>query len=85
VLHAGIYTEKQINALYRMQMKVASFTHQTQYSELETVAKRRTIERLCALFKAYSGERVLKAKRDRMRWPHYLNRVEHCRKIRDGK
>jgi len=41
------------------------------------------IGRLCALFKAQSGKRASKAKRDRLRWPYCLSRVEHCRKNRE--
>ena len=42
-----------------------------------------TIARLCALFKAHSGERVWKATRDRLRWPYCLSRVDHVLKVRD--
>jgi hypothetical protein len=43
------------------------------------------LARLCALFKSYSEERTWKATRDRLRWPHYLNRFGLCGKIRDRK
>ena len=43
------------------------------------------IARLCALFKVYSGERVWKAIRDRLRRAYNLGRVDDVRKIRDGK
>ena len=36
-------------------------------------------------FKAYCGERPLKAIRDRLRRAYYLCRVDHVRKIRDRK
>ena len=68
-----------------MQKKAAQFTSHTKDSEWETLAQRRTIARLCALFKAYSGERAWKAIRDRLRRPYYLSRVDHVRKIRDRK
>ena len=42
------------------------FTNRTDDSEWETLAQRRTIARLYALFKAYSGERAWKAIRDRL-------------------
>ena len=49
------------------------------------MAQRRTLTQLCTLFKAYSEKRVWKAMRDRLRWPHHLNRVEICRKIKESK
>jgi len=52
------YREGQINALDRVQKKAARFTNHTKDSDWETLAQRRTITRLCALFKAYSGERA---------------------------
>jgi hypothetical protein len=42
----------------------------------------RNIARICALFKAYTGERAWKAIGDRLRRPCYLSRVDHDRKIR---
>ena len=54
-------------------------------SDWETLAERRTIARLCALFKEYSGERTWKAIRDRLRRAYCLSRVDHVRKIRDRK
>jgi len=64
--------EGQINALDRVQTQAAQFTNRTKNSDWENFAQRRTIARLCALFKAYSGERAWKAIRDRLRRPHYL-------------
>ena len=75
----------QINALDREQKKTAQFTNHTQDSDWETLVQRRTIAHLCSLFKAYSGERAWKAKRDRLRRPYYLSRVDHVRKIRTRK
>jgi len=54
-------------------------------SDCETLAQRRTIARLCALFKPYSEERAWKGKRGRLRKPYYVSRVDHVRKIRDRK
>jgi hypothetical protein len=51
-------------------------------SKWETLASRRKLSRICALFKAYSGERVWKAIGDRLQRPHYPSRVDHERKIR---
>jgi len=48
--------EGQINALYRVQKKAAQFINHTKDSEWETLARRRTIARLCALLRASSGE-----------------------------
>ena len=48
---------------------------------MESLAQRR-IPRLCALFKAYTGEWAWKAIRDRLRRPIW---VDHVRKIRDRK
>ena len=77
--------ERQINALDRVQKKATQFTNHTKDFEWENLAQRRMIARLCALFKAYSGERAWKALRDRLRRPYYLRRVDHVQKIRDRK
>jgi hypothetical protein len=77
--------EGKINALDRVQKKAAQFTNHSEDSDWEILAQRRTIARVCALFKAYSGERAWKAIRDRLRRPYYLSRVDHVRKIRDRK
>ena len=76
---------RQINPLDRVQMKAAQFTYHTKDSDWESLAQRMTIARLCALFKAYSGERARKAIRDRLRRHYCLCRVDHVRKIRDRK
>ena len=77
--------EGQINVLDRVQNKACQFTNHTKNSESETLAQRRTIARLCALFKACAGERAWKAIGDRLRRPYYLSRVDHVRKLRDRK
>src|SRR5215475_1284007 len=38
---------------------------------------------LCALYKAYRGERAWKDVGDRLERPHYLSRVDHNHKIRN--
>jgi hypothetical protein len=38
--------------------------------------------RICALYKAYNGERAWKDIGDRLQAPHYLSRVDHSWKIR---
>jgi hypothetical protein len=48
----------QINALDRVQQNVVQFTVHIKESDGETVAERRTIARLCALLKAFCGERA---------------------------
>jgi hypothetical protein len=77
--------EGQINALDRVQKRAAQFTNHTRDPDWETLAQRRKITRLCALFKAYSGERAWKAILDRLRRVYYLSRVGHVRKNRDRK
>jgi len=78
----GPYREGQISTLDRVQKKAAKFTHHTNSPNWETLASRRKLLRICALFKAYSRERAWKAIGDRLQWPHYLSRVDHERKIR---
>ena len=77
--------EGQINALDRVQKKAVQFTKHTKDSDRENLAQRRTIARLCVFFKTYSGERVWKAIRDRLRRAYCLSRVDHVRKISDRK
>jgi hypothetical protein len=50
--------------------------------ELGNFGVGRKLSRICALFKAYSGERAWKAIVDRLQRPHYLSRADHERKIR---
>jgi hypothetical protein len=66
-------------------LKAAQFTNHTTDSDWETLTQCRTIARLCALFKAYSGEWAWKAIRDSLRRPYYLSRVDYVWKIRDRK
>ena len=76
------YREGQISVLDRVQKKAAKFAHHTNSSNWETLASRRKLSRICALFKAYSGERAWKVIGDKLQRPHYLSRIEHERKIR---
>jgi len=76
------YREGQITALDRVQKKAAKSAHHTNSSNWETLASRRKLSYICALFKAYFGERAWKAVADRLQRPHYLSRVDHERKIR---
>jgi len=77
--------EGQINALDRVKKKAAKFTNHTNDSDWETLAQHGTIARLCALFKAYSGERAWKCILDRLWRAYYLSRVNRVWKIRDRK
>jgi hypothetical protein len=51
----------------------------------ETSTGRRKIASIYALFKAYTGERALKAISDRLQELCYLSRVDHDMKIRSRK
>jgi hypothetical protein len=79
------YMEGQISALDRVQRKAAKLAHHRNDSKRETLAQDRKIARICALFKAYTGERAWKAIGDRLQRPCYLSRVDHNRKIRSRK
>jgi hypothetical protein len=52
-------------------------------SNWEILSQRRKIARVCALFKAYSGERAWKFIGDRLQRPNYLSRIDHDWKIRN--
>ena len=52
------YREGQINALDRVQKKVAIFVHHKISLNWESLASQRKVSRLCALYKAYCGERA---------------------------
>ena len=77
------FREGQIRALDRVQKKTAKFAYRINESKWETLSQRRKISRICALFKAYSGEGTWKAIGDRLQWPNYLRRVGHERRIRN--
>jgi hypothetical protein len=79
------YRECQINALDRVQKKAAKFAQHTGGTVREPLAQRRKIARMCALFKAHTGERTWKAIGDRLQAPSYLSRVDHYWKIRARK
>jgi hypothetical protein len=71
----------QINALDRVQKKAAKFVHHKIRPNWESLVSRRKVFRLCALYKAYCGERAWKDIGDRLKRHHYLSRVDHVRKI----
>jgi hypothetical protein len=79
------YSEGHISALDRVQNKPAKFAHHSGGSDWESLAKRRKIARICALYKAYIGERAWKTIGDRLQAPSYLSRVDHHWKIRARK
>ena len=54
------YRAGQISALDRVQNKAGKFAHHRNSPNWETMASRRKLSRICALFKAYSGERAWK-------------------------
>jgi hypothetical protein len=75
------YREGQINALDREQKKAAKFADRTNDSIWETLAQRRKIAGMCALFKACTGGRAWKSIEDRLKEPCYLSRDDHDGKI----
>jgi len=79
------YRERQVSAFDRVQNKAAKFAHHPGGSEWETLVQRRKIARMCALYKAYTGERAWKATGVRLQAPRYLSRVDHYWKIRARK
>jgi hypothetical protein len=64
------HREGQISATDRVQMKVAKFAYHTNSPNWDTLASRRKLSRIYALFKAYLSERAWKAMGDRLQRPH---------------
>jgi len=60
------YREGQIIALDSVQKKATKFANHANSSTWEILASRRKLSRLCALFKAYCGERAWKAIGDKL-------------------
>jgi len=79
------YRECQISALDRVQNKATKFAHGLGRTEWESLTQRRKTARMCALYKAYNGDRAWKEIRDRLHAPSYLIRVDHNWKIRTRK
>jgi hypothetical protein len=79
------YREDQVNTLNGVQKKAAKFSNNINESSWETLAQRRLIARICAIFKANTGGPVWKATGDRLLKPCYLSRDDHNRKIRTRK
>jgi hypothetical protein len=63
--------------LDRVQKKAAKFAYHMSESNWETLSQRRKAARICALFKAYSGEQTWKFIGDRLQQPNYLSRIDH--------
>jgi len=68
-----------------VQNKAAKFAQHSGGSDWESLEQRRKIARLCALYKAYTGEMAWKAIDDRLQAQSYLSRVDHYWKIRARK
>ena len=81
----GPYREGQVSALNGVQKRAANFANNINESGWETLAQRRLIARIRALFKAYTSGRALKAIGDRLLKPSYLSRGDLSRKIRTRK
>ena len=79
------YRECQISALDRVQNKAAKFARHLGGSDWEYLAQRRKIARMCALYKAYKGDRAWKAIGDMLQTPSYLSRADRHWKIRARK
>jgi hypothetical protein len=76
------YRNGQVSALDRVQRKAANLAYHRNDSKWEILTQRRKRARICAVFKAYTGERACKAIGDRLQKPCYLSRIDHDRKIR---
>ena len=61
--------ESHVSALNRVQKGAAKFANNINESGWETLAQRRLIAGICALFKAYTGGRAWKAIGDRLLKP----------------
>ena len=85
VVHWDSYREGQVSSLNRLQKRAAEFANNKNEWVWETMAQRRLVARVCAVFKAYTGERAWKAIGDRLLIPGYLSRDDHNRKIRTRK
>jgi len=79
------YRKCQISASGCVQNKAAKFAHHSGGSDWESLAQRRKIGRMCALYKAYTGKMAWKAIGDRLQAPSYVSRVDHHWKIRARK
>ena len=76
------YREGQTRELDRVQRKAAKFAHHTNNPTWETLASRRRIVCVGALYKAYCGEWAWKDVGNRLERLHYLSRADHNRTTR---
>ena len=79
------YREGQVSALNRLQKERLNLQIIKNDSGWETLAQRRKIARICALFKAYTRGWAWTEIRDRLLKICYLSRDDHNRKIRTWK
>ncbi|PNF41974.1 hypothetical protein B7P43_G14012 [Cryptotermes secundus] len=79
------YRDWQVSALNRVQRRAAKFANHSDESGWETLAQRRLVARLCALYKAYTRSPSWKAIGNSLRKPCYLSRGDHCWKVRSRK
>jgi hypothetical protein len=73
----SLSTTKTLPHCQMLVIHPAFYLSSTNIPKWETLASCRKLSRICALFKAYSGERAWKAIGDRIQRPHYLCRVHH--------
>ena len=73
------FTERQINAVSRVQTITVPFARHTKNSGWENVAQPRTKTRLCALYKAHSRERAWNVIHERM-----VSLLEQSRSLSDN-
>ena len=76
----GQYREGQVSPLIRIKKRTAKFANTINEYVWETLAQRRLISRICAVFKAHTGGRTWKVIGDRLLKPCYLSREDHNRK-----
>jgi hypothetical protein len=79
------YWECHISSLELYKTTAAKFAPYSGGTDWESLAQRRKIARMCALYKAYIGERAWKEIRNRLQAPSYVSRVDHHWKIRTRK
>ena len=75
------YREGQVSALNPVQMRAAKFANNINESGWETLARRRLIARICAIFKAYARGRAWNAIGDRLLKSCFQSKDDHNRKI----
>jgi hypothetical protein len=79
------FSRGQINALDRVHKKVAKFANLINESNWETLVQCSKIARICALYKAYSGELAWRAIGNRLQRPNSLSRSDNNWKMRNSR